>query len=100
MNKEIWRGRQWRVTDHSITTIRSRKPYVPEYTIYFGRNMHMAVTTWPEHMAEKVWVDLEDFISAYAVACAFTGTKIDDLEAGIARARAAYRSRPYHPPHL
>lgn len=63
---EIWRGKQWAVTSHVLTSFGDR-----EYWIDKGRlGENLSGHSWLEHLAAKGWVDLEDFIAAYCVALA------------------------------
>ncbi|MDB5433513.1 MAG: hypothetical protein JWP35_4629 [Caulobacter sp.] len=65
----IWRGRQWAVTDHGLETL--GEPY--HYHLEKGQ----LVQRWddgslglPQHLMEKTWLDVDDFLTAYLVALA------------------------------
>lgn len=64
----IWQGRQWAVTAFGMEKRDGTYP-VP------ARNLTMHDSKegydWIRHMATKGWVDLPDFVAAYAVARLF-----------------------------
>jgi hypothetical protein len=74
-----WRGRQWTVDADGI--------YCPEHDYFIkadrlgetrpGRpgNPHDGWPDWPMHLAEKPWVDIDDFLAAFAVALALHGRR-------------------------
>lgn len=70
-----WQGRQWAVTSYGIecrdgTYVIEAKRLLedrPEYS-------------WPEHICEKMWVDQDDFCTAWLVALALHGVKANDPE--------------------
>ncbi|WBU27617.1 hypothetical protein OOZ54_13135 [Rhodopseudomonas palustris] len=61
---DYWTGSQWKVTPAGVTTLDNR------YLIEKDRVHEEDVPgyTWEQHMAEKTWVDLEDFKRAMAIA--------------------------------
>jgi hypothetical protein len=56
---DLFANRQWRVTDYGIESVH---PPAPDY---FVEKSRLSELDWPEHMAEKTWVDIEAFIEAY-----------------------------------
>lgn len=63
----LWQGEQWAVTEYGIECRDGT------YAIDASRLLKKRIGTnqydWPLHMAEKVWVDLDDFQRAFAVGC-------------------------------
>ena len=82
----LWRGRQWAVTEHGVECLDG------SYCCEAKRlSEHLPDHSWCEHMAEKDWVDIDDFTTAWLVAIALYGTRFKP-----AQVRAAVsRSRPY-----
>jgi hypothetical protein len=69
-----WRGRQWAVTKYGIEALDGT------YAIAADRLTEEIRTdygNWPVHMAEKNWLDHEDFFTAWMVAIAMHGAKVD-----------------------
>jgi hypothetical protein len=63
-----WRGRQWAVTAYGIEALDGT------YTIEARRlTDDLASHGWTSHMAEKTWVDIPDFMTAWLVALALHG---------------------------
>ena len=62
----IWQGSQWAVTEYGIECRDGR------YAIPADRlsELRGAVPDWPLHMAEKDWVEIHDFCTAFLVALA------------------------------
>jgi hypothetical protein len=58
-----WTGRQWAVTSHGIEA-RDGKYHIAGDRAWERMGDH----GWVEHMAEKVWVDIEDFTEALRIA--------------------------------
>lgn len=63
-----WRGRQWAVTEHGIEALDGTYAIGAE-TLTLDLSAH----SWPQHMAEKRWVDNEEFATAWLVALALHG---------------------------
>ena len=68
----IWKGRQWAVTEYGLETL--GEPYL--YSIEAGR----LAETWddgtlglPQHMMEKEWLDVDDFVIAWLLALQLHG---------------------------
>jgi hypothetical protein len=91
--KELWRGRQWKVTPTGMTTLdgsdywieKSRLGDVRKHVTKEGRD----ISDWMLHMAEKNWVDIDDFIAAWCVAVAVHNVRVDtiDMAKSIRKAR-------------
>lgn len=67
LHRVLWRGEQWAVTEYGIECRNGT------YAIKSARLMQKRYGTdrydWPIHMAEKGWVDTDDFERVFAVAC-------------------------------
>jgi hypothetical protein len=82
----LWRGRQWAVTEYGVECL--------DGSYYFDAKRlgeDLPGHSWCEHMAEKEWVDIEDFCTAWLVAIALHGSRIDpaQIRAAIARTTGA-----------
>lgn len=82
-----WQGGQWAVTAYGLEARDGT------YSIEANRlDDHLAAEhphSWPEHMARKNWVDVEDFITAWLVGMLLHGTGAD-----LALVRAAVARTP------
>ncbi|MBN8957645.1 MAG: hypothetical protein J0H17_13910 [Rhizobiales bacterium] len=88
---ELWRGRQWCVTTTGIFQIAARPGVAPYYWI---DRADVGMRHWPEHMASKGWVDVEDFCLAYAIASTvFTAGGNAELGRQISAAQAARKAQ-------
>jgi hypothetical protein len=67
-----WRGRQWAVTDHGIEALDGTYA-IPTSRLVEDIDDH----SWLAHMGEKSWVDTEDFATAWLVALAIFGVKVE-----------------------
>ena len=67
-----WRGAQWAVTSYGIEC-RDGK-----YLVAASRLLENDPRSysWVKHLGEKTWCDIEDFTSAYFVACAMHGVRL------------------------
>ena len=65
LDRVIWSGKQWAVTDYGIECIIGAT-----YEIEKARLLEDRDYGWIKHMAEKTWVDLPDFVAAFGVALA------------------------------
>jgi Fe-S-cluster containining protein len=83
---EIYRNRQWVVSNKGITSITG----VNGSYEYWIEKERLKRPHWLEHMGGKCWVDVEAFIEAYLVACITYGFKIPDIAERIAKAREAF----------
>lgn len=66
-----WQGRQWAVTSEGIeardgTYFIAAKRLMEDHPGY----------SWPEHICEKMWVDQDDFCTAWLVAIALHGARV------------------------
>jgi hypothetical protein len=61
-----WRGSQWAVTAYGIEALDGRYPIAVDYLL-------STAPYWPQHMAEKSWVDTDDFRTAFCVALVLHG---------------------------
>jgi hypothetical protein len=74
-----WRGYQWAVTEYGIERLDGT------YAIEASRlREDMPDTCWPDHMAEKRWVNVPEFITAWLVAIALHGSSTDGVRDVIA----------------
>jgi hypothetical protein len=92
--KILWQGRQW------VITTRGMEPLDHRYWIEKGRLAETrpfsegTLGDWLLHMAEKNWVDIEDFIRAWQVACKLHHTDLGriDVTQSIKEARTLHQS--------
>jgi hypothetical protein len=62
----IWTGRQWQVTRQGLITTRGNFHYfISRREILKGLHPGRVGRAWPPHMAEKTWVDIDDFCEAW-----------------------------------
>lgn len=82
-----WRGKQWAVTaygieclngDYEIEADRLAEGF-PEDEGGDSSDGILFDDTWAVHMAEKNWVDIDEFATAWLVALALHGTSLDAL---------------------
>ena len=67
-----WRGRQLAVTAFGLECLDGT------YTIAANRlTENIEVFGWPAHMAGKIWIDNDDFATAWLVALALHGAEIE-----------------------
>ncbi len=70
LHETIWQGRQWAVTEYGIEA-RDGKYALPAERLSEAReHSGHQLPDWPLHMAEKIWVDIHDFYTAFLVALA------------------------------
>jgi hypothetical protein len=55
----LWQGRQWSVTGYGVEARDGTYP-IPKKQLWERNGSH----GWEEHMAEKNWVDMRDFLAA------------------------------------
>jgi hypothetical protein len=68
MHEIWWRGRQWAVTAHGVEALDG------SYAITHNRLLEELRThPWPMHMAEKDWVDIDEFATAWLIAILLSG---------------------------
>lgn len=63
-----WRGRQWAVTSRGIEALDGTY-IVDAARLTLGIDNH----SWPEQMADKTWVDVDEFATAWMVALVLHG---------------------------
>jgi hypothetical protein len=73
LNEVWWRGKQWAVTAYGIEYLDGT--YVAEAS----RLAEQPDYPWPMHMAEKTWVDIDDFTTAWMAALLLHG-KADKVD--------------------
>jgi hypothetical protein len=69
-----WRGKQWAVTSDGIEALDG------SYYIEAKRLLETMTDSyggWLEHMGEKLWVDMEEFATAWLVALVLHGVRIN-----------------------
>ena len=106
---DLFANHQWRVTDFGIEPIvgsqtTAMEGKTPPYNIAAPRLLETTdrdriYYDWPVHMAEKTWVDLEEFLEAFANALDAHKEKyrgqvsVEMLEASFRKARQIARRR-------
>jgi hypothetical protein len=94
--KQIWRGRQWVVTPTGMTTLNGSDYWIEKSRLGEVRECATArddlrvsaltfrqdrnLSDWMLHMAEKNWVDIDDFIAAWCFAVAVLSVSIDTID--------------------
>lgn len=83
LHKVLWTGREWAVTAYGIEARDGRYAIDKRYLA----EQHGS-WSWPMHMAEKGWPDLEDFIEAWLVALEMHGVEMapEDIARAIRKA--------------
>lgn len=76
-----WQGREWAVTSYGIEK-RDGTYYIRHEDLDTHDNMNWS---WPEHLAAKGWVDVEDFTTAWMVAIVMHGKDGDRVRKIIAK---------------
>jgi hypothetical protein len=85
-----WRAAQWAVTSYGIECLDGT------YAIEHTRLLEMR-ETWPHHMAGKIWVDLDEFATAWLIALVLHGyLRRPGLSPG--RLREIFSQLPLRPP--
>jgi hypothetical protein len=92
-----WRGRQWAVTEYGLE--RRNGTYALEAKRLCGdhKNNYSSIL----HMGEKNWVDVDDFTTAFFIACAMHGKRLTAAEREMllkhhVKAKYEERLRPYY----
>jgi hypothetical protein len=83
-----WRGRQWAVTAYGIECLDGT------YVIERERLLELPHGSWPEHMAGKIWVDIDEFATAWLIALLLHGYKTKRKDLLDAFGRLPPRRRP------
>ncbi len=76
----LWHGKQWRVTNEGLETTATDGEHVlriPKAEL--ARGSADLYASWPVHMAQKVWVDFDDFVKAFLAACVIHGIRIENV---------------------
>ena len=83
LDKVLWIGREWAVTAYGIEARNGR--YAIDKTYLAEQH---GSWSWPMHMAEKEWPDLEDFIEAWLIALKMHGVEMapEDIARAIRKA--------------
>ncbi len=97
----LWQGSQWAATEYGIEA-RDGKYAFPAGLLSETREVGgEQLPDWPLHMAEKSWVNIDDFCTAFLVAltmfpeeASFGGTQIREA---VRRALKMSKSRPLTP---
>jgi len=91
----FWQGKQWRVTDRGVDEVTNNQPYWIEVESLAqgiaADERGQYPESWPSLMATKPWVDLDEFITAFLIACVGHGVHIEAIGEIIADAK---RRRP------
>ena len=96
-----FKNSQWVVTDYGVDTVEGQPeyPFEAKRLVDLGRAGQGDLYTWPVHLAEKSWVDIEAFVEVFIKAIEihkgkYTG-EVDPkvLGASIEEARAVARHR-------
>lgn len=69
-----WQGRQWAVTAYGLEC-RDGTYYIEKQRLM--KDIHKQYG-WIGHMADKNWIDLEDFTTGYLIALALHGFCLDE----------------------
>jgi hypothetical protein len=72
-----WQGRQWAVTEHGIECQDGSYCITKERLAETLPSPLNNTPDWPLHMAEKTWVDVADFLTAYLVALSLHGCRVE-----------------------
>lgn len=77
----LYSGSQWEVTK---TVVRALPPERYDFTVKRLAETHerhwQEVYSWPSHLAEKGWVDIEDFIDVFENAWKLHADKLPPLD--------------------
>lgn len=89
---ELWRGRQWAVTDRRVVSLKGPAPY--NYDIPAAKLGQIDAASgwgWLDQVGLKLWCDFDDFAEAFRVACEYHKVTIapEVVARSIARVRAA-----------
>jgi len=68
LDRILWRNRQWAVTDYGLENTLGPVHYHIPWSDVLARQG--AAFSWPQHMAEKTWVDADMFRQAHDKALA------------------------------
>ena len=83
LHETLWQGRQWAVTEYGIEARDGTYAIAADRLSETRPHQGHELPDWPLHMAEKDWVDIHDFCTAFLTALAcypefakFNGTQI------------------------
>lgn len=87
LGTEWWRGAQWSVTAHGIECRDGC------YFIAKDRLLENPSYSWPQHMAGKVWVDIDEFTTAWLVGLVLHGYSLVSVKTPLPQMFAKLRPR-------
>lgn len=64
----FWRGKQWAVTEHGIECLDGTY-FIEKSRLLEGLGRH----SWLDQMAEKTWVNIDEFCTCWMIAVLFHG---------------------------
>ncbi len=90
LHEKIWQGHQWAVTEYGIEA-RDGRYVIDAARLSETREFRgQRLPSWPLHMAEKSWVDVHDFCTAFLAALAcypeFAEFNGEQIREGVRRA--------------
>jgi hypothetical protein len=93
--KLLWQGRQWVVTSRGMRPAASQMHYwIGKERLAEARPFSAGVLAdWPLHMAEKDWVDIEDFLQVWVKACKLHHTDLGRINVALSIKEARELSR-------
>ena len=77
--KVHWEGKQWRVTDHGLESLPVHYVINAERLGETNQYDDENFADWPFHVAEKTWLDYQDFLRAFFIALDVHAGKYDPL---------------------
>lgn len=77
----LWQGSQWAVTTYGIEARDGSYPIEKSRL----KEDHAGGDSWISHVGEKTWVNVDDFATAFFVACALHGTRLTKKEVAMLR---------------
>jgi hypothetical protein len=89
-----WRGRQWAVTQYGVEALDGTYVIAAERLDEHLSSAHPY--GWPQQVGNKIWVDVEDFITAWLVGMTLHGVraKPELIRAAIERSPPPKNPRP------
>ncbi len=79
LHRILWRGRQWAVTEYGIECLDGTYPIERD---------RLGTEPWPMHVTGKMWVDSDDFTTAWLVALSLHGVTVEGAKVRDAVSRA------------
>jgi len=93
VNTILWRNEDWAVTPYGLESVVSMIDYpIPKERLCELLPGTSSISMWPQHMAQKSWVDVDAFCAAYLKALELhnpKGRDKIDLVASLAKAEAS-----------